>query len=339
MQRNHLLVSLLTLVTATSLSVACSAGSGSTASGGDGDGDGTGATGGDGDGDGDISLGDGDGDGINGSGGAVEKPPAMIEETLPAGFTAATTKGGWRIVGKLSEFSEPASNSCANVLRLIARDFKQAHIDFGEEKPATWVADGLMGLYEGQVLPDLPQNTRKPAINPNRMPMDVIEKFEDWYVNLEPEGINIPYVMDIWLQPDPARPGYFTFDDDLFFPLDEVNENPEDVQGGSGNNFLFTTELHTAFEYKGGEVFTFDGDDDVFAFINGKLAVDIGGIHGPIYRSVDLDAQSEALGLEVGNVYTLELFQAERNPGGSHYSIDTSLDFKECGILDGDIVK
>jgi fibro-slime domain-containing protein len=189
-------------------------------------------------------------------------------------------------------------------------------------------------------MPDLPQDTRKPVINPSRTPLDVIEKFEDWYVNLQDEGINIPYVMDIWLEPDPTREGYFVYDDTLFFPLDAVNENPGDVQAGDGGNynFLFTTELHTAFEYKGGEVFTFRGDDDVFAFINGKLAVDIGGIHGPVERSVNLDAQAATLGLEIGNVYSLELFQAERNPGGSNYRIDTSLDFKECGILEDDIV-
>src|SRR5690606_11825957 len=67
---------------------ACSAGSGpgggGGASNGDGDGDGDGDVGGDGDG-------DGDGD-INiqpGTGGtSSDKPPAIIETTLPAGFTA-----------------------------------------------------------------------------------------------------------------------------------------------------------------------------------------------------------------------------------------------------------
>lgn len=327
---------LLSLPLLSAFIFSCAAGDGSPGVGdGDGDGD-TGSGASTGDGDGDIVIGDGD----TGSGGSTDKPPAMVETTLPPGFTPANNAGGYKIVGKLSAFSEDASNSCANVLRLIARDFTTAHIDFGQEKPATWASDGQNGLYVGQILPDLPEETRKPVINPNRMPLDVIEKFEDWYVNLEDEGINIPYVMDIWLEPDPTRPGYFVYDDTLFFPLDEVNENPEDVQPGDGGNynFLFTTELHTAFEYKGGEVFTFRGDDDVFAFINGKLAVDIGGIHGPVERSVDLDAQAATLDLEIGNVYSLELFQAERNPGGSNYRIDTSLDFKECGILEDDIV-
>ena len=32
------------------------------------------------------------------------------------------------------------------------------------------------------------------------------------------------------------------------------------TEWGYMDNYLFTTELHTSFEYKGGEVFTFNGD-------------------------------------------------------------------------------
>src|SRR5690606_38645578 len=115
--------------------VGCNAGSGSNTPGGDGDG-GDGDVSGDGDGD---IPGDGDGDiVVDGTGGEMgeEKPPAMIEETLPAGFTAATHVseppfGGWRVLGLLADYDEPASNSCANVLRLIIRDFSHSHVDFG----------------------------------------------------------------------------------------------------------------------------------------------------------------------------------------------------------------
>ena len=85
-------------------------------------------------------------------------------------------------------------------------------------------------------------------------------------------------------------------------------------------------------------MFTFRGDDDVFVFVNNQLAVDLGGIHGPVSGSVDLDAQADELGLTEGEVYTLDLFQAERNPGGSNFRIDTSLDFKSCGILPVDVL-
>jgi fibro-slime domain-containing protein len=104
---------------------------------------------------------------------------------------------------------------------------------------------------------------------------------------------------------------------------------------GQPRNFGFTTELHTSFRYAGGEVFTFRGDDDVFVFIDGKLVVDIGGVHGPTEGTVQIDQ----LGLTRDSVYPLDLFQAERNPTGSNFRIETTLDFADCGTIVDDVPK
>jgi fibro-slime domain-containing protein len=39
------------------------------------------------------------------------------------------------------------------------------------------------------------------------------------------------------------------------------------------------------------------------------------------------------LGIEKGNVYDLDLFQAERHTSQSNFRVDTNLDFVNCGII------
>jgi len=59
---------------------------------------------------------------------------------------------------------------------------------------------------------------------------------------------------------------------------------------GRAHNYHFTSEIRYWFEYQGGESLAFRGDDDVWVFLNGKLAVDLGGIHNPLNGSVSLDS-------------------------------------------------
>jgi fibro-slime domain-containing protein len=99
------------------------------------------------------------------------------------------------------------------------------------------------------------------------------------------------------------------------------------VPGAGTHNFLFTTEVEYWFRFDVGfdATLEFLGDDDFWVFVNGKLALDLGGLHVPEPGTVVVNASTQATyGLETGRVYAIKVFHAERNPTGSSFKLTLS---------------
>lgn len=143
--------------------------------------------------------------------------------------------------------------------------------------------------------------------------------FDQWY--RDTQGVNRTVADRLVVTRDAT--GSYVFDSNDFFPLDGRGWQSDGTEPSRfGHNFNFTSELRYWFNWAGGETLDFRGDDDVWVFINGRLAVDLGGVHGPMSGSVTLDAARGAqLGLTNGGVYEAVVFQAERHTTGSSYRL------------------
>jgi|SRR6478609_2069484 len=272
---------------------------------------------------------------VDGAGGGTDGSTNGVGGSLPLGSGGSTLV----VPDETGGSGGGSMEDCDSVLEVVFRDFNASHPDFEE----TFAGQDDLGC--GLVMPtlDTADGKRQPTFQGSigtgqRMitqgviscitpwpytPPDVIKSattFADWYNDVPGTNMTIVSHLDL----TPSGSGSFVFDSagtPGFFPLDGEGMN----EVTQGHNFHFTTEAHARFGYEQGQVFTFSGDDDLWIFVNNKLALDLGGLHSPLTATLDFDAQAAALGISPGNTYNMDIFHAERHTSASNFRIETNI--------------
>ncbi len=145
--------------------------------------------------------------------------------------------------------------------------------------------------------------------------IDSADSFGEWYRDIL--GTNLSTYHPITLINNGS--GVYEYLDNDFHPIDGMLLGNE----GDPNNNYFTFVIDAKFTYQAcaGQFFQFRGADDAWLFVDGKLAIDLGGVLPLMDQHVDMDR----LELTDGQTYRFIFFFAHRQPGQAVFDMQTNM--------------
>ncbi|MBQ9816314.1 MAG: DUF4215 domain-containing protein [Proteobacteria bacterium] len=300
-------------------------------------------------------------------------PQSTTTETAPASFNSSNeaSKGGWMSTTLLNQM-KGLDSVCGNKTKFTASvsgNTRKGHPDFGCNYSGS--TSGCLGMVEEYLdadnRPVLVSNWNSSSTKCKTYTSQTVSQhvtcagsFHYWYRYVPGLNLQIPSKLRLFQHAtdldmyifDYANPcktiGGSTvcaqnandtnMSSGYFGPL--INTGYASTENADGNTKRygnFTSELHTFFQYKGAATLNFTGDDDVWAFINGKLFVDLGGMRSSSSGSNTIKATTCSFTDKNGNtvsmkcdndfelyedgLYELYMFQAERCDSGSNYKL------------------
>lgn len=183
-----------------------------------------------------------------------------------------------------------------------------------EGRPRLRDSEGVLAAAEGSE-----QHSARPS---RQMASSV--SFASWFCDGTP-GVRIPLVMEL-----DAGTGAYVFDSARqepyrsmggFWPVDDALLGNDTADGHNGS---FTVRIDASFVHErgAGQSLTIACDDDAWVYVNGRLVVDLGGVHPVRGESVEFDRLAW---LRDGERCFVSILRAERRCGGSNLRLVSAM--------------